>query len=285
MRDLVRAGFVFGLYLATAVLLLAAAVALLGIAICVLGIPLLCFWTLRYQCRRLCRPGPWTKVAIVAAGVTSLVSALALAHAARWPWVAIVILAPAIFLVMGNLILLTSMYLVLHPHLMTRLVAAHRLRAARRLESALRRASRASQSAADRTERAYDWGFRAWQRREKWLHKILAKDPRGLARPKASAEKQYASMSLREIRAATSTEAQRDRQPLLASLRITVGELEICRRTFGPARERCLEHQDQVSRFSADLAATEHHARSLRDDYEKAVNRFQVAAAPRIRLP
>jgi hypothetical protein len=197
----------------------------------------------------------------------------------------VVILAPAVFLLTSNLILLTSVYSVLHPHLMGRLGAARRLRAARRSEIALRHALRASQSAADRTARAYDWGFRAWQRREKWLHDILARDPRSLARPTATAEKQYAAMSLQEMRAAASTEAQVGREPLLASLRITLAELETCRRTFGPARERCLKHQEAVSRLSADLAATEGHAQSLRQDYEKTVSRLQVATAPRIRLP
>jgi hypothetical protein len=128
MRDVLQAAILYVLAGVAAVTLLVVAVALLGALVCVLLFPFLCFCTIHLQCRRLCRPGFWSIVLLVAAGITSVILAFAVAHANRWPGITVVILAPAFFFLMGNPVLLVATYCVLHPHVMKRLAAGRRLR-------------------------------------------------------------------------------------------------------------------------------------------------------------
>jgi hypothetical protein len=92
-------------------------------------------------------------------------------------------------------------------------------------------------------------------------------------------------MPTHKLRPMALVETQTSRNPVVASLNVTLAELEEFKRTFGPVRDRHISQRHHVKRLSTDLASTDKRVASLRKDYEKAVNRLRVAASPRIRLP
>jgi len=284
--NLLRAALIYGFYVLVALTIIAAAAALVSAIVLAVGVPLLCFLSIRGQCRRICHPGPWTIASLVLDGTFSLLVGLAVTNAAGWsPFFALTVVGPAIFLVAGNLMLLILVYCKLHPHIVGRVAARARLRSGEAQEAKERRAVEAANARLRGIESTHGPSLRRWEALEAWVQQVMAVSPVALAPVRVRLERHYAAVPFQDIDHVALADVEGKAPGPRASLSVILGELEKHRRTIGPIRDHYLGCQEELSHRSAELAETRRRVAALRREDELAANRLKVAATPRIRLP